>query len=84
MEIALSEFLRPQLVVHAVYHKERCSSCGQLDVKYSGKVDISIDNIFPFKLYFLGFFSVRLPDIYFNILEYLSTLDSLSFDKSDL
>ena len=78
------QFPRPQLVVHAVYHKERCSPCGQLDVKYCGKVDISIDNIFLFKLFFLGFFSVCLPNIYFNIFEYLSTLDSLSFDKSDL
>ena len=55
-----------------------------VDVKYSGKVDISVDNIFLFKLFFLGFFSVCLPNIYFNILEYLSSLDLLSFDKSDL
>ena len=40
--------------------------------------------MFLFKLFFLGFFSVCLPNIYFNILEYLSTLDLLSFDKSDL
>ena len=75
---------RPQLVVHAVYHYERCSRCGQLDVKYSGKVDISVDKILLFKLFFLGLFSVCLPNIYFNMLEYLSTLDLLSFDKSDL
>ena len=30
------------------------------------------------------FFSGCLPNIYFNILEYLSTLDLLSFDKSEL
>ena len=46
--------------------------------------DISVDEIFPFKLFFLGFFSVCLPNIYFNILEYLSTLDLLSFNQSDL
>ena len=50
----------------------------------SGKFDISVDKIFLFKLFFLGFFSVCLPNIYFNMLEYLSTLDLLSFDKSDL
>ena len=60
------------------------SGCGQLDVKYSGKVDISVDKILLFKLFFLGFFSVCLPNIFFNMLEYLSTLDLLSFDKSDL
>ena len=54
---------------------------GQLDVKYSGKVDISVDEIFLFKLFSLGFFSVCLPNIYFNILEYLSTLDLLSLIK---
>ena len=75
---------RPQLVVHAVYHKERCSQCGQLDVKYSGKFDIFIDEIFLFKLFFLWFFSACLPNIYCNMLEYSSTLDLLSFDKSDL
>ena len=63
-------FPEPSLVVHAVYHKERC--------------DISVDKIFPFKIFFLGFFSVCLPNIYFNILEYLSTLDLLSFNQSDL
>ena len=52
-------------------------------VKYSCKVDIFVDKIFLFKLFFLWFFSVCLPNIYFNILEYLSTLDLLSFDKSD-
>ena len=66
-------------MVHAVYHYERCSWCGQLDVKYSGKVDISVDKIFLFKLFFLGLFSVCLPNIYFNMLEYLSTLDLLSY-----
>ena len=75
---------RPKLVVHADYHYERCSRCGQLDVKYSGKVDISVDKIFLFKLFFLGFFSVCLPNIYFNMSEYLSILDLLSFAKSDL
>ena len=78
------QFPRPQLVVHAVYHQERCSRCGQLDVKYIGKVDISVDEIFLFKLFFLGLFSVCLHNIYFNILEYLSILDLLSFDQSDL
>ena len=52
--------------------------------KYRGKVDISVDKIFWFKLFFLGFCSVCLPNIYFNILKYLSTLDLLSFNKSDL
>ena len=52
--------------------------------KYSGEVDISVDEIFLLKLFFLGFFSVCLTNIYFNVLEYLSTPDSLSFDKSDL
>ena len=80
----LAQFPRPQLVVHAVYHQKCCSWCGQLDVKYGGKVDISVDEIFLFKLFFLGFFSVCVPNIYFNIFEYLSTLDLLSFDKSDL
>ena len=75
---------RPQLVVHVVYHQERCSRCGQLDVKYSGKFDISVDKIFLFKLFLLGFFSVCLPNIYFNMLEHLSTQDLLSIDKSDL
>ena len=79
-----SQFPRPQLVVHAVYHQEHCSRCGQLDVKYSGKVHISVDKIFLFKLFFLRFFSVCLPNIYFNILRYLSNLDLLSFDESDL
>ena len=83
MHRMLPEFPRPQLVVHAVYHLERCSRCGQLHVKYSGEVDVS-DKIFLFKLFFLGFFSVCLPNIYFNIIEYLSTLDLLSFNKSDL
>ena len=77
------EFLRPQLVVHAVYHQVGCSRCGQLDVKYSDKVDISVDKIFMFYLFFLGFFSVCLLNIYFNVLEYLSILDLLSFDKND-
>ena len=71
-------------MVPAVYHKERGSRCGQLDEKYSGKVDISVDKIFLFKLFFLEFFSVCLPNIYFNILEYLSILNLLSFDKIDL
>ena len=79
-----SQFPRPQLVVHAVYHQERCTRCGQLDVQYSDKVYISVDKIFLIKLFFLEFFSVCLPNIYFNILEYLSTLDLLFFDKSDL
>ena len=47
-------------------------------------IDISADKIFLFKLFFLGFFSVCVPNIYFNILAYLSTLDLLSFDKNDL
>ena len=72
---AYQQFPRPKLVVHAVYHQERCSRCGQLDVKYSGKLDITVHKIFLFKLFFLGFFSVSLPNIYFNILEYLSTPD---------
>ena len=71
-------------MVQGVYQQKRCSRCGQLDVKYSGKVDISVDKIFLFKLFFLGFFSGSLPNIYFHILEYLSILDLLSFDKSDL
>ena len=37
--------------------------------------------MFPFKLCFLGFFSVCLPNIYFKTLEYSSTLGLLSFDK---
>ena len=80
----IGQFPRPQLVVHAVYHQERCSRCGQIDVKYCGKVDISVDKIFLFELFFLWFFLVVLPNIYFNILEYLSTLNLRSFDKSDL
>ena len=60
--------------VHSA-HANKCSRCG--------KVDIYVDETFLFKLFFLGFFSVCLPNIYFNILEYLSTLDLLSFDKSD-
>ena len=56
----------------------------RLDVKYSGKVDTSDDKIFLFKLFFLGFFSVCLPNIYFNILEYLNILDLLSLDKNDV
>ena len=52
-----------------------------VDIRYSGKVDISVDKIFLFKLFFLGFVSVCIPNIYFNILEYLSTLDLLSLDK---
>ena len=56
----------------------------QLDVKYSDKVDISVDKIILFTLFFLRFFSACLPNIYFNILEYLSILDLISFDKSDL
>ena len=79
-----SQFPRTRLVVQGVYHQERCSRCGQLNVKYSGKVDIFVDRIFLFKLFFLGFFSVCLPNIYFNILEYLSILDLPSFDQSDL
>ena len=55
-----------------------------LGVKCSSKVNISVDKIFLFKLFFLGFFSVCLPNIYFNMLEYLSTPDLLSFDKSVL
>ena len=67
--ILLCRIARPQLVVHAVYHLKRCSRCGQLDVKYSGKVDISVDKIFLFKLFFLGFFSVCLLNIHFNIFQ---------------
>ena len=59
---------RPQLVVHAVYHQERCNRCGQIDVKYSDKVHIYIDKILLFEHFFLGFYSVCLPNIYFNIL----------------
>ena len=70
----IHQFPRPQLVVvHGVYHWERCSWCRQFDVKYSGKVDISVDTIFLFKHFIFGFFSVCLSNIYFNILEYLST-----------
>ena len=65
----------PQLVVHVVYHQEHCSQCGQLNVKYNGKTDISVDKISLFELFFLGFFSDCLPNIYLNILEYFSTLD---------
>ena len=50
----------------------------------NGKVDISFDKIFLLKLFFLGFFSVCLPNVYFYIVEYLSTLDLISFVKSDL
>ena len=44
-------------MVNAVYHWDCCSRCGQLGVEYSGKVNISVDKIFLFKLFFLGFFS---------------------------
>ena len=43
---------------------------------------MSVDKLFLFKLFFLVSFSVCLSNVYFNI-EYLSTLDLLSFDKSD-
>ena len=44
---------------------------------------MSVDKMFLFKLFFLLSFSVCLSNIYFNILEYLSILDLLSFDKID-
>ena len=59
-------------------------SVGNLMQKYSGKVNVSVDKIFMFKPFFLVFFSVCVPNFYFNVIEYLSTLDLLSFDKSDL
>ena len=68
-------------MVHAVYHYDRCSRCGQLDVKDSGRVDVSVDKKFLFKLFFLGYFSACLPNIYFSMLECLSTLDLLLFEK---
>ena len=49
--------------------------------KICGKVDISVDKIFLFKLVFLGFFSACLPNIYFNTSEYLNTLDLLYLIK---
>ena len=45
---------------------------------------MSVDKIFLFKLFFLGFYSVSLLNIDVNILKYLSNMNFLSFDKSDL